>query len=172
MLFWRLSYSSLWLLSTWMDWFWSVLKSVSQDQSSTGSISFCLVARSKYSEEILSWLHTPSAKGSPREQSWARSCLQSSCMIFFEALDGLGIKFLLYADIFIYCFDVSLSAFRGRLLEALWMIAQWCHYWKLIIRPNKCHAINLSQRQEVCGFDFCISSGLIAWTDELKFLLA
>lgn len=38
----------------------------------------------------------------------------------FQALDSLGIKYLLYADdIFIYCTDVSLTAFQGKLQEAL-----------------------------------------------------
>lgn len=90
---------------------------------------------------------------------------------FFEALDGLGIKYLLYADdIFIYCTDVLMTACQGKLQEALRLIAQWCQYWKISIRPDKCHAINLSRRQGDCKFDFCINSGMIEWTEEIKFL--
>lgn len=38
------------------------------------------------------------------------------------------------------------------------------------ICSDKCHAINLSRRQGECDFDFCISSSLIEWTEEIKFL--
>lgn len=91
---------------------------------------------------------------------------------FFEALNGLGIKYLLYADdTFIYCTVISLTAHQGKLQEALRLIAQWCQYWKLLIRPDKCHAVNLSRRQGECEFDFSINSGLIVWTEEIKFLV-
>lgn len=47
-------------------------------------------------------------------------------MNFFEVLDGLCIKYAVYAaDIFMYCFDVSVTACQGWPQEALRMIAQW-----------------------------------------------
>lgn len=65
----------------------------------------------------------------------------------FEVLEGLGIKFLIYADkFFIYCDNGSLETCRDKLQEAFRLILQWCTYWKLTIRPDKYHAINLSRR--------------------------
>lgn len=51
---------------------------------------------------------------------------------------------------------------------ALRFITQWCTYWKLSFRPNKCHAINLSKRYTELEFNFSINSGLIDLIDEIK----
>lgn len=90
---------------------------------------------------------------------------------FYEVLDGLGIKYLIYTDdIFFYCFDDSLTVCYRRPQEAFRMIAQWSYYWKLAVLPHKYYAINLSRRKAGCNFDFSIHGGLSASPDEMKFL--
>ena len=80
---------------------------------------------------------------------------------FFEALPA-HVKGLVYADdVFIYCSDVSLGHCKDLLQKALRSISQWCTYWKLLIRADKCHAINLSRRFGDCDTNFFINSGTI-----------
>lgn len=89
---------------------------------------------------------------------------------FFEALED-GVKCIVYADdIFIYSSSPSLDSCKIKLQRSLQSIAQWCDYWKLRIRPDKCHAINLSRRKGECDGQFCINYGLIEWETSITFL--
>lgn len=74
---------------------------------------------------------------------------------FIEILEGLGVKCLIYADdIFLYCENRSLEICRDKLQELLRLIIRWCSHWKLSLRSDKCHAINLSRCCTDCDFNF------------------
>ena len=91
-------------------------------------------------------------------------------MAFFETLRN-GVRCIVYADdIFIYTSNASLEICKTKLQCSLQSIAQQCNYWKLQICPDKCHAINLSQRKGKCKGQFCISSSLIQWETSTTFL--
>ena len=60
---------------------------------------------------------------------------------FFDVLGHLG-----YADdIFIYVVGDTLDQGSQKLQITLRDISLWCGHWKLSIRPDKCHVINLSR---------------------------
>ena len=89
---------------------------------------------------------------------------------FFETLTN-DVRCIVYADdIFIYTSNASLETCKTKLQHSLQSIALWCNYWKLQIRPDKCHAINLSRRKGECEGQFCISNGLIQWETSITFL--
>lgn len=81
---------------------------------------------------------------------------------FFEALEGLSIKFLIYADdIFMYHDCVSLESSRVKLQKTLRFIMQWRSYWKLSIRPDKCQTNILSRKLADCEFNFSVNGRII-----------
>ena len=122
----------------------------------------------------VSWRSTLSSSHS-LERSVPQACVLSPVLIvifmsdFFEALPTY-IKGLVYADDDIYCSDAFLVHCKDFLQHAFRSISQLCTYWKLQIRADKCHAINLSQRFGNCETNLFINSGIIDWVPNLKFL--
>ena len=80
---------------------------------------------------------------------------------FFEALPP-HVKRLAYADhALIYCSNAFLWKCKDLLQQALRFNSQWCTYWKLQIRLDECHAINLSRSFGDSENNLFIKSGMI-----------